>query len=281
MVRSASGVDVFYDASEALDDPSALADAPFAFARHALCTEPPGAGHAACARHDASAAAAAVAAEHAAEAEPMGKAAEVLELEALGKQFGDDFWAGQGSLAGRGMKAFQAMRHLRDGAFASWISRPACALLTTCAAPLPSVDLSRFGGVPISQHMRVSGSQMLHVNTFMAGRVPPAARLDAHLRRELPAAAHADPVERFLCVLKAHIALLDAPANSLRKPFNPVLGETSRIVRRLHARLQHGSRLRCSALCPAAALCRAWRSARGCRVRAGAHVLRCRSAVLV
>jgi hypothetical protein len=82
-------VDVFYDASEALDDPSALADAPFAFARHALCTEPPGAGHAACARHDASAAAAAVAAEHAAEAEPMGKAAEVLELEALGKQFGD------------------------------------------------------------------------------------------------------------------------------------------------------------------------------------------------
>ena len=155
------------------------------------------------------------------------------------------------------MKAFQAMRHLRD------------------------VDLSRFGGVPISQHMRVSGSQMLHVNTFMAGRVPPAARLDAHLRRELPAAAHADPVERFLCVLKAHIALLDAPANSLRKPFNPVLGETSRIVRRLHARQQHGSRLTRSALCPAAALRRAWRSARGCRVRAGSHVLRCRSAVLV
>jgi hypothetical protein len=81
-------VDVFYDASEALDDPSALADAPFAFARHALCAEPPGAGHAACARHDACAAAAIAAAEHAAEAEP-GKAAEVLELEALGKQFGD------------------------------------------------------------------------------------------------------------------------------------------------------------------------------------------------
>ena len=215
LVRSASGVDVFYDASEALDDPSALAEAPFAFARHALCAEPPGAGHAACSRHDVSAAAAAVAAEHAAEAE-QGKAAEVLELEELGKQFGDDFWAGQGSLAGRGMKAFQAMRHLRD------------------------VDLSRFGGVPISQHMRVSGSQMLHVNSFMAGRVPPAARLDAHLRRELPAAAHADPVERFLCILKAHIALLDAPANSLRKPFNPVLGETSRIVRHMHARMEAG-----------------------------------------
>ena len=210
LVRSESGVDVFYDAEDTLEDALALADAPFAFARHALCCEPPGAGHAGCARGDAAAAAADGAAEAAAaaaaEAEP-GKAAEVLELEALGAQFGDDFWAGQGSLAGRGMKALQALRHLKD------------------------VDLSRFGGVPISQHMRVSGSQMLHVNSFMAGRAPPAARLDAHLRRELPAAARADPVERFMVVLKAHIALLDAPAQSLRKPFNPVLGETSRIVR--------------------------------------------------
>jgi hypothetical protein len=74
---------------------------------------------------------------------------------------------------------------------------------------------------------------MLHANTFMPGRVPPATRLDAHLRAELPAALHADPLERFLVVLRAHIALLDAPAHSLRKPFNPVLGETSRIVRAL------------------------------------------------
>lgn len=72
---------------------------------------------------------------------------------------------------------------------------------------------------------------MLHANTFMPGRVPPATRLDAHLRAELPAALRAEPLERFLVVLRAHIALLDAPAHSLRKPFNPVLGETSRLVR--------------------------------------------------
>jgi hypothetical protein len=74
--------------------------------------------------------------------------------------------------------------------------------------------------------------QMLHKNSFMAGRVAPASRLDAHLRAELPAAMLANPLERFLVVLRCHIALLDAPEQSLKKPFNPILGETSRIVRR-------------------------------------------------
>ena len=63
------------------------------------------------------------------------KPAELAEIEALGKNFGDDFWAGKGSLAGRGLKALQALRHLKD------------------------IDLSKFSGVPISQHLPVSGSQ--------------------------------------------------------------------------------------------------------------------------
>jgi|APGre2960657444_1045066.scaffolds.fasta_scaffold18215_2 hypothetical protein len=69
----------------------------------------------------------------------------------------------------------------------------------------------------------------------MPGRVPPAHRFDAHLRAELPAALQADPLSRFLAVLRCHIALLDAPAQCLNKPFNPVLGETSRIMHCLGA----------------------------------------------
>ena len=129
LTRSASLMDVFYDAAEAFDerDASPLAEAPYAFARHALCDAPPGAGHvcvgaSADARAQAAAAAAA-AADGEVAADPPGKSTEVEELERLGKQFADEFWAGKGSLAGRGLKTLQALRHMKD------------------------VDLSRFGGV--------------------------------------------------------------------------------------------------------------------------------------
>jgi hypothetical protein len=138
LLRSESGLDVFYDAREVFEDASALADAPFAFARHALCAEPPGDGHRACAAAAALDAAGSATPTAAALADggEQGKTAEVEQLESLGQSFGEDFWSGKGSLAGRGLKALQALRHLKD------------------------VDLSRFTGVPISQHMQVSGSQV-------------------------------------------------------------------------------------------------------------------------
>jgi hypothetical protein len=135
--RSESGVDLFHDAQESFDerDASALAASPFAFARHALCAEPPHAGHACAGGGEAvlevvtatSAAMTAAAGEDGEGAE-QGKSAEVQEIEALGKEFGQDFWAGKGSLAGRGLKTLQTLRHLKD------------------------VDLSRFGGVRRATH---------------------------------------------------------------------------------------------------------------------------------
>jgi hypothetical protein len=80
-------------------------------------------------------------------------------------------------------------------------------------------------------------AQILHRYSFMPGRASPMQRLAAHMRLELPCVMAAPGLEgqlsRFNVVLRAHFALLDAPSQSLRKPFNPVLGEVSRA-------LQHG-----------------------------------------
>ena len=132
--RSESGTDVFYDAQDVFEDASALADAPVAFARHVLCSEPAGAGHACAGEAAPGGAPPPAAAEGDVPGEPV-KTEEVLELEKLGQSFDDSFWSGKGSLAGRGLKTLQTLRHLKD------------------------VDLSKFAGVPISQHLPVSGSQ--------------------------------------------------------------------------------------------------------------------------
>ena len=79
--------------------------------------------------------------------------------------------------------------------------------------------------------------QILHRYSFMPGRASPMQRLAAHMRLELPCVMTAPGLDgqlaRFSVILRAHFSLLDAPSQSLRKPFNPVLGEVSRA-------LQHG-----------------------------------------
>jgi hypothetical protein len=179
--RSESGVDVFHDAQESFDerDASSLAAAPFAFARHALCVEPPRTGHVCAGGGEAvlevitatSAAMTAAAAGEDGEGAEQGKSAEVQEIEALGKEFGQDFWAGKGSLAGRGLKTLQALRHLKDVDLSrfggvrrahrcvAFIPRAQTFFWQGPPSALTRRRRARAAQVPISQHLPVSGSQ--------------------------------------------------------------------------------------------------------------------------
>jgi len=212
---STQSIEHWHDAVQELDTTEgdgldALLHAPFAFARYAASGCQSGNQEEAdkCSARAVAEGAKAIASGDASLDD--SKPEDVRALETQAARFGNDFWGGAGGSSTSSFATLKQLFHLRN------------------------VDLSRFSGVPISQHVPVSSCEILHRYTFMDGRAPPLQRLAAHMRLELPVVLHAGRPEgqlhRFMVILRAHFSLLDAPAQSLRKPFNPVLGEVSRAL---------------------------------------------------